>query len=275
MHRVRSTDGVTVAVHDLGGSGPPLVLAHATGFCAGAWRPVAAHLARRWHCWGVDLRGHGHSDAPAGLDWSWRGFADDLAAVVDALGPAEPVGGVGHSSGATALLLAAAASPSRFRALWCYEPIAWSDPSAARARAEGLAAGALHRRPAFASRAEAEASYRSKPPMSAFHPDALAGYLDCGFEDLPDGTVALRCRPEVEAAVYRQGVAPETFGRLAGVACPVTVARGTASEAVSAEMAAAQVAALPRGTGVELAGLGHFGPFSDPAAVAAGVLTAL
>ena len=34
--QVASTKGVTVAVHDLGGEGDPLLIAHANGFCGGA-----------------------------------------------------------------------------------------------------------------------------------------------------------------------------------------------------------------------------------------------
>ena len=39
---IDSTDGVRLAVHDLGGDGPPLLLAHATGMRASPtarWRP--------------------------------------------------------------------------------------------------------------------------------------------------------------------------------------------------------------------------------------------
>ena len=60
---VPSSDGVTLAVHDLGGDGPPILLAHATGFHGRVWLPVATHLADA-HCWAPDLLGHGDSVVP-------------------------------------------------------------------------------------------------------------------------------------------------------------------------------------------------------------------
>ncbi|MEA2716219.1 MAG: hypothetical protein QOI99_536, partial [Actinomycetota bacterium] len=60
-----------VAVHDLGGDGPPLVLVHATGFCGGVLRPLAAGLGGSFHAWAVDVRGHGASVTPDGLDFGW------------------------------------------------------------------------------------------------------------------------------------------------------------------------------------------------------------
>ena len=61
--RVPSTNGVEIKVHDLGGEGPPLVLAHATGFHGRVWEPLAAHLTG-FHLWSIDMRAHGDSTAP-------------------------------------------------------------------------------------------------------------------------------------------------------------------------------------------------------------------
>jgi hypothetical protein len=46
---VRSTDGVELAVHDLGGEGPVLLVSHATGFHGRCYLPLATHLATRFH----------------------------------------------------------------------------------------------------------------------------------------------------------------------------------------------------------------------------------
>ena len=271
----RSTDGVEVAVHDLGGSGPPLLLAHAAGFCGGAYAPLAAGLASRFHCWAVDLRGHGRTVTPAEVDFAWSGFADDVLAVVDRLG-LEGAAGFGHSSGGAALLDAEARWPGAFSALWCFEPIVWPAPPPLPPRI-ALIEGALRRRDEFASRAEAYAHYASKPPFAAFSPDALAAYVECGFADdeSGDGSVRLRCRPESEAAVYRQGLAHNGFARLGEVACEVVVALAAGSPAIGEDVARAQAAALPHGHLEVLDGLGHLGPLEDPERVAAAVLRAL
>ena len=46
---VSSSDGVELAVHDLGGRGPTLLVSHATGFHGRCYLPVAAALADRFH----------------------------------------------------------------------------------------------------------------------------------------------------------------------------------------------------------------------------------
>jgi pimeloyl-ACP methyl ester carboxylesterase len=273
VHLVPSADGVSVAVHELGGTGPALVIVHGTGFCTGMMAPLAADLAARFRCVGLDLRGHGSSPTVPGASYHWHDLAGDVAAVVDALALA-PVYALGHSSGAAVLLIAASGSPSRFKGLWCYEPIVWPDPVALTARAEGLAAGASRRRAVFGSREDAGAHFRAKPPFSGFDPRVLWAYLECGFTAQPGGGVALCCPPEVEAEMYRMGVTHDGFSRLPRVACPVTIARGERSEAIGAEVVADQVAALPQGRAVELPGLGHFGPLEDPVRVADAVLEA-
>src|SRR5690606_13070843 len=109
MDRVPSDDGVVLALHDLGGDGEPVLLAHATGFCGPIWEPVAAGLDR-FHAYAPDMRGHGRSTRPDGSSLDWRAIALDLLAVVDHLGLAR-VKAVGHSMGATCLLLAEMARP--------------------------------------------------------------------------------------------------------------------------------------------------------------------
>ena len=44
--RVPSTDGVELELHDFGGDGPTLLIAHATGMCAGAYLPMVPLLAQ-------------------------------------------------------------------------------------------------------------------------------------------------------------------------------------------------------------------------------------
>jgi pimeloyl-ACP methyl ester carboxylesterase len=267
MRRLPSTDGVEVAVYDFGGSGGALLLVHPTSFLAAALAPLAAELRGHFHCWGADLRGHGLTSSPDGLAYVWSGFAEDVLAVVDGLGLNRPLA-VGHSSGGAAVLLAEAERPATFQALWCYEPIVWPDPERARARAERLADGARRRRDRFPTRAEAYENFRSKPPFSMLSEEALRAYVEHGFADQEDGSVALRCRREVEAEIYLRAIEGDRFARLAEVACPVTVACGGATEAIKPDVGEQQVAALPQARLVVFDGLGHFGPLEDAPRVA-------
>jgi pimeloyl-ACP methyl ester carboxylesterase len=267
-----STDGVQVAVHDLGGDGPDLVLAHATGFHGRAWVPLASGLGKRFHCWSFDARGHGDSTRPRSGDFDWQGFGDDALAVVDGLGLPAPLG-FGHSQGGSALLLAEQARPGTFAALYLYEPVAWPAPFSMDDHP--LVAGALRRRDHFASVAAAVERLGSKPPLADLHPDALRAYVEAGVVPTPDGQVTLKCAREDEAQTYRMGPQQRSFDHLGEVTCPVSVARGSRSTSLSPELAQRQVATLPSGRLEVLDGLGHFGPLEDPARVAASIAIAL
>ena len=267
---VVAADGVPVAVHDLGGSGPPIVFAHATGLHGLVWRALAADLADSFTCTSFDERGHGDSGLPEDLDFDWRGFALDSLAVVDAVGTA-PFG-VGHSSGATALLLAEQARPGTLRAVYCYEPVVVpADQPLGRDMGNWLAAGARRRREVFASREEARDNYASKAPFDRWSAEALADYVEYGFADQPDGSVRLKCRGEHEALVYEMATAHDGFRRMGEVRCPVMVAQGGETEAMSPPTLAGLVERLPDARVEVLPGLGHFGPLEAPAVVAASV----
>ncbi|MCB0965178.1 MAG: alpha/beta fold hydrolase, partial [Acidimicrobiales bacterium] len=155
--RVPSTDGVELELHDLGGDGPPLLVAHATGFCAGPYRPMAPILAADHHVWALDFRAHGASTRPDG-PISWRGMADDVLAVVDAI-DAGPVLGLGHSMGGACLALAELVRPGTVRAAYLFEPIIFPDEWADARGPNPLAEAARRRRASFGSRAEALARY--------------------------------------------------------------------------------------------------------------------
>ncbi len=280
---VGSTDGVSVVVHDLGGDGPPLLLAHATGFHGRVWGPCARHLPDR-RCIAPDLRGHGASIVPDDLTYSWSGFADDILAVVDDLGGG-PLIAAGHSKGGASLLLAEQRRPGTFEALYLYEPVVFPPEyvAAATAQVDGsppalanpLAAGARRRRATFDSFDAAYANFASKPPFDALDPAALRAYVDGGFRQLDDGTVTLLCRPEVEARVYEMGARHDAFAHLGEVACPVTVGFGAETPMSPSSFARPIVEALPRGQLDHHPDLGHFGPLEDPARIAARIRAAL
>lgn len=282
MPRVSSSGGIDLAVHDLGGGGPPALLAHATGFHGLVWAPVARRLSSL-HCLAPDLRGHGDSPAPDDHDFAWEGFADDVLAVVGALDLDHPVG-IGHSSGAAALLLAEARRPGTFRTLWCYEPVVFPSAAPDPGAVEGsdgnpgggqLARSARMRRERFDSFAAAEANFASKPPMAAFDPEARRLYVAHGFRPDPEGGVRLKCRPEGEARVYEMGAHHPAWGLLDAVICPVTVVRGSTDGSGPAAMSGQVADRLPHGRLEAHDDLDHFGPMTAPGAVAASILAAL
>ena len=258
-------------MHDLGGRGRPVVLAHATGFCGLALAPVARALVCRApvRVWALDLPGHGSSPVPDDGDLSWSLMAREVLATLDQLGLEGSVG-VGHSMGAAVLLDAEALRPGAFSRLWCFEAIVGPHPPPS-ALTEALVAGALRRHRTFPSLDAARSHYRARPPLSELSRAALDGYLAGGTASRPDGSIALRCLPETEAACYRAGAAHDGWERLGRVSCPTVVARGERSRTVEDGLLGAQAAALLQGTTVVLAGVGHLGPMEDPEAVATAI----
>ena len=230
MPTVASTDGVTLAVHDLGGDGPPLLLSHATGFHAMVWKPLAAALGHRFHCWAVDYRGHGDASSPADAV-AWEGYGEDALAVVHDLGLRGALA-IGHSMGGAALLMAEIAETGTFRGIVAYEPIVFppvpEDDGLDGGQSErpSLAGGARKRRAVFGSKQAAYDNFASKPPLDVFTPEALRAYVDHGFADTPDGRVRLKCDPEHEARTYEMGPRHHTFEHLGRVRCPVLVIGG-------------------------------------------------
>lgn len=270
--RIPSTDGVELEVHDLGGEGPPLLLAHATGFHGRVWEPLATHLTD-FHRWSIDMRAHGDSDAPADRPLEWYGFADDVLSVIDALGLEKPFG-VGHSKGAASLLLAEQARPGTFSALYLYEPVVVPEDFVTDRNPDNpLSNGARRRRDTFESFDAAFENYASKPPFNSLHPEVLRVYVDHGFNQNPDGTVSLKCLPENEADVYAHGMSHHAFAALHEVSCPVTIAVGV-EDTVPAVFARPIADALPMGTVASFPELAHFGPLENPSLVAASILDA-
>ncbi len=273
-HVVTTQDGVPIAVYELGGDGPPLLIAHATGFHGRAYTPFASRLSHYFRCIAYDERGHGESGLPPELDFDWRGFGLDVLAVVDGLGLGGDSGlfGFGHSCGGAALLMAEEERPGLFGEIFCFEPIVFpGDDPPAPEPGNPLAEGARRRRPVFETRHQALDHYGLRPPLDSLDRDSLAAYVEYGFEDQPDGTVRLRCDPENEARIYACGFSHRTFSRLAEVQCPVTIATGGNSQSLGRPAYQAMVERLVRGHLMVMPGLGHFGPMEDPREVATAV----
>lgn len=274
-------DGVAVAIHRLGAregtldTAAPLVLAHATGLHGWVWQPVAGELADGFDCVAPDLRGHGDTPAPADGDFDWRGFAADLLAAIDALGLVRPVA-LGHSSGATAVLLAEQARPGTFAGVYAYEPVLVpADPPLGRDPDSWLAQAARRRRAAFADIGEARAHYAQRRSWAGVDPAVVDCFVAHGLRPERQGGHRLKCEPEHEARVYEMATAHDAFGRLAAVACPVAVVYGSDSEAFSPAHADELAAALPAGRVERHPGLGHLGPLQAPARVAGAARDAL
>lgn len=276
-----------VVVHRSRAPGRPVaLLSHGTGFCAATWIGVAEMLAEHFEVWALDRRGHGLSSAPVDR-YDFTDFMDDMVRVVDALEVRDAYA-VGHSAGATDLLLCAAERPRAFRRLFVMEPTAM-DPAEPDVRAElapfhaeALAAFA-RRRAVFGSRAEVTGRYTGRGAFEGWRPDVLDAFVRDGFVDLADGSVALRCDParEVEMlqsifaameGAYRPDDDAHPFAALRRVRPPTAIVTTEHSQPIYGAMAGVVDRLVPDTTRLHLDGLGHLAAQVDPGRVAREVL---
>lgn len=252
---------------------PPALLVHGTGFVAEVWDEVARELTSKYSVYGIDRRGHGASHKPAAEHYHFLDFASDICAVAEAL-DLTGIFGVGHSAGATDLLLAAKLKPRRFQRLFVMEPtimdprVVRTDAGAVRDSGKAFAQGVLRRQREFDSAAAAFQRFRAAPAFADWTEGALWAYVRHGFETLPDDRVGLLCRPEIEAAmlgpifeameqVYAGDERGNPFAWLSQIECPVRVATAEKSWPIYKEMSARAVALIPEASRWTFEGVGH------------------
>jgi pimeloyl-ACP methyl ester carboxylesterase len=242
-------DGLRIQALDWGGDGPPLLLLHPNGFCAGFFDPLARELGGEYRPVGVDVRGHGGSDRPEDLSTcSFPNVTGDVLAVLDALG-IDQVFALGHSMGGAAVIMLDEQRPGIVRRALLCEAIAF--PPGDIPRTDGgpnpMATIARERRAVWPDREAVRASYGSRPPMNTLEPDALAAYVRYGFRDRPDGSVELACTPDVEARCFEAAGepdgAPRAFAHLPEFRGAIVVAAGDHSNLPSDVFAAQAEAA--------------------------------
>ena len=207
---------------------------HATSFCAEVWGPAwevarSAGLGAR-RALAIDQRGHGRSGTPSEPPaYAWTRVAGDVLSVLEAeIASEEPALLIGHSSGGTAVLAAAAMRPERVAGVAVVEPVLF-EPPAPGVDADSFAGSRLFaerarkRRARFEDRDAARAALESRFPYSGFAASALDAYLDGGFEVTGDGALVLRCAPETEAWAYQGAAALDLWPLVPRIEAPVQV----------------------------------------------------
>ena len=258
---------------------PAALLVHGTGFVADVWDEVARDLASTYTVYALDRRGHGASHKPGA--YHFLDYADDICRIVDAL-DLRDVYGIGHSAGATDLLLATRMRPGCFTRLFVMEPTVM-DPRAARPGGlndESLSRvqGALRRRAEFDSADAVFARYRVAPAFADWTETSLWAYVRHGFTPLGDGRVRLCCTPEIEAAilhpiyeamqqVYVGDIRGNPFASLGEIVCPVMVTTAERSGPIYKEMASRAMSLIPHARALAFEGVGHCVAQEAPAPV--------
>jgi O-succinylbenzoic acid--CoA ligase len=242
---------------------PLVVLLHATLSTGRQLAPLARALAAPGDLRVVapDRRGSGERrlDPPRAV--AMAEHVSDLAALLDAEGVGRAIL-VGHSFGGVVALEAAVRLSERVAAVVAYEP-PYGPLADERAR-RGFA---------VLARATVNAAAEGGPPAAARV--FMRGVAGLGaWEALPE-----RARTFLEGegggAVADAGMIGLDPAALAGIACPITILTGAASEPFYAPIADALAGRISGARRVDLPGLRHTAPISEPHAVAAAVRAAL
>ncbi len=196
---------------DWGGDGPLLHIAHATGFCAGVYGPLAERLTDSFHVVAMDDRGHGLTTAPADPRRlrDWDVFARDLERFFESLGG--PVTAMGHSRGGVASLMTAVRRPDLVRALVLVDPTilpySWMwwwylAKKTGLAKYVPIANRAGKRKARWPDRATMLSAYRGRGAFRTWGDDYLESYVQCGTVDTAEGGVKLCCDPAWESRCF-------------------------------------------------------------------------
>lgn len=211
------------------GAGEPVVLLHGFTGSAANWHQLMALLSDRYRVIGVDLPGHGSTDAPADLSgYAMPRVAGDLAELIARLG-ATPAHWLGYSMGGRLALYMAIHYPALVRSLIL----------------ESASPGLDDARQQAARRAQDEAL------AERIEAGGIPAFVDY-WEDLPLFATQEKLPPEARAALREQrlansargladslrgmgtGVQPSLWGQLSSLKPPVLLMAGELDEKFTA-----------------------------------------
>jgi pimeloyl-ACP methyl ester carboxylesterase len=241
------------------GSGPPLLWVHGFPLDHGMWRLQWEALSDERRVIAPDLRGFGQSTVTEGTVTMER-FADDLAALLDALGVTEPVNFCGLSMGGYVAWQFWRKHADRLRALILCDTRAAADtPEAAAARFK---------------MADAVLDAGSSLAAEAMLPKLFAPKTYDERPELVDEVrqVILRTDPRAIAAAQR-GMAerPDMTAMLREIDVPALLIVGEHDAITPPEEMRRVTEAMPRAELVVVPDAGHMAPLENPGAVNAAI----
>ncbi len=234
-----------------------------------AFDAVAARLARRHRCLALDFRGRGESEWADGT-YVIPQYVADVLAFLDALGLG-PVHVVGTSLGGLVGLSLASVAPERLRSLVLNDIGPEIDPRGA-ARVAAYAGSIPERFPDLDAAASwALAQY---PWLAGLPAETVAEAIRWAVRRAPGGGWRLKFDPAIgraarPAPATARAATATWWAALEALRCPILAVRGTESDILSRETAAAMAARQPRLRRIEVEGVGHAPTLSEPEVVAA------
>lgn len=256
----RSEMSAVTAHYREAGSGPAVLLVHASSSSSAQWRHLIERLSPRFHVIAVDIYGHGRS--PRWAATRDLTLEDEVALLEPILPTGERIHLVGHSYGGAIAVAMALAYPDRVGSLSLYEPALW---------------GTLVRECRDEAATQELVSLR----------DETVAYIDAGdpraaaerFVDYWGGGGGWSALSEERQAALVAGMPALRSGwkavfstrpplrEVCDIAVPWFLATGTRSTRPPRRVIELLSGALSGPEVVELAGLNHLGPITHPGVV--------
>lgn len=246
--------GATLSVNDVG-QGPPILFVHGFPLDHTMWREQVIDLSRDHRCIAPDLRGFGQSTVTEGKV-SMEQFADDLAALLDAMAVTEPVVLCGLSMGGYIAWQFERRNAARLRGLILCDTRAVPDSAEAAANRLKLADDVIRTGPELVANAM----------LPKFFSERESNLRSMLKEELR--RVILATDPRGIAAASR-GMAERADARLwlATIGCPALVLVGE-QDIISPPAEMSEIAAaLPHATFRLIPDSGHLAPLENPQSV--------
>jgi pimeloyl-ACP methyl ester carboxylesterase len=253
------TDAVRLHYVDWGSPRqPPVVFLHGGSAHARWWDFVVPHLADRYRCVALDLRGHGDSGWAA-RDYGLDAHAADVAALIAALGLRD-VALVGHSFGGFVAMRFAPRALTSLSALVVVD----SRPCISTRSARFLDALGKLPQARYASVDDAVRRFRLLPAATSARPGIVEHVVRHGIKPTGDGAWTLKFDRRAMGSTPAQDLSPA----LAAVRCPILAIRGQHSSIVSPAALVEFPSANPRAVTAEIPDAHHHLMLDQPEALA-------
>jgi pimeloyl-ACP methyl ester carboxylesterase len=245
----------------------PVVFLHGGGLNAHTWDIICLALREEYHCYALDLRGHGDSEWSPGLDYSLGAHLRDLESFADHLGFVRFFL-VGQSLGG---ILGIGYASRHLRRLAGLVTVDSGPFAGSQAGIDRLATFTLDS-PEFASLDEAVTRAVAFNPRR--DPQLLRYSLRHNMRRLPDGRWTWKrdqrhlSRQRLDALVAE---VKELAPHARAIACPTLILRGADSDLFSADQAAAFAALVSDATVVTVPDAGHNVQGDNPAGLLAAI----
>jgi pimeloyl-ACP methyl ester carboxylesterase len=199
---------------------------------------------------------------------SWEVFAEDIINAAEKLN--SPMTSIGHSMGASALLIAASRRPELFRSLILIEPVLVPRAAALMLKFCSvlfpnkipLVGKTLARVDCWASKQAAFDHFRPKYVFENIDDKELWDYVNHGVVESADGSCKLAFSKAWEARCYT--LVYDLWPIIERVQVPILVIRGENSNTLSSSVWQKLKKVSPQFELKEIAGAGHLLPFEQP-----------